>query len=164
MVSFVFVGFTLKGENAEHQWTGHKQSDEDAGHMSSKLIVKRLVLGAEASSEELNVIEAETMSFADMVKLPIAVLKVGEDRQVNMGDLEFHDAPVTFRLTKGKGPVHVLATHLQQEGEESMVAMEEFTESEEELDDEIKADNGENPKKKIKLSKDQKKNKNEKGK
>lgn len=157
-------GFTLKGENAKHQWVGHKQADDvEHNEASSKLIVKRALLGPEAADGEMNVIEAETMSMQEMVKLPIAVLKVGEERQVNLGELEFFDPPVTFRLIQGKGPVHILGQHLQQDEEEHMVDMEEFADQEDEEEDsdnEIKADdNGENPKKKMKFYKNHKKDK-----
>lgn len=37
------------------------------------------------------------MSMRDTVKIPVAVLKSGENRQVRL-DLEFPDAPVTFTL------------------------------------------------------------------
>ena len=40
------------------------------------------------------------------VKIPIAVLKVGETRS-SRPDLEFPDAPVTFKLIEGSGPVHI---------------------------------------------------------
>lgn len=136
--------------------------------MSSKLILKRALLGPEAADGDMNVIEAETMSMQDVIKIPIAVLKVGEERQVNLGELEFFDAPVTFRLIKGKGPVHIMGQHLQQEEEEPMVDMEEYAEAsdDDDLDEEneIKADDGGNPKKKMKLSKNHKKSKNDKGK
>lgn len=136
--------------------------------MSSKLILKRALLGPEAADGDMNVIEAETMSMQDVIKIPIAVLKVGEERQVNLGELEFFDAPVTFRLIKGKGPVHIMGQHLQQEEEEPMVDMEEYAEAsdDDDLDEEneIKADEGGNPKKKMKLSKNHKKSKNDKGK
>uniref|UniRef100_A0A336N285 CSON010882 protein n=2 Tax=Culicoides sonorensis TaxID=179676 RepID=A0A336N285_CULSO len=170
MVDEFFYGFTLKGEKAEHQWTGHKQADDEehSGEMSSKLILKRCLLGPDAAAGELNVVEAETMSMQEMIKIPLVVLKVGEERQVNLGELEFFDAPVTFRLVQGKGPVHVLGQHLQQEEESEMVDMEEFgDEDDEDLEDEehvIKADEDGNPKKKQKLSKDAKKSKNHKGK
>lgn len=163
------TGFTLKGEKAEHQWAGHKNSeDEEHSETSSKLILKRALLGPEAADAEMNVVEAETMSMQEMVKLPIVVLKVGEERQVNLGKLEFFDAPVTFRLVQGKGPVHILGNHLQQDEEEHMVDMEEFADEEEEdldSDNEIKADdNGENPRKKMKLAKNHKKIKGDKAK
>lgn len=42
----------------------------------------------------------------DVVKIPIAVLKVGEARSMNP-HLEFPDGPVTFTLISGSGPVHI---------------------------------------------------------
>jgi len=43
--------------------------------------------------------QVETMSMRDTVKIPVAVLKAGETRQVRL-DLEFPDAPVTFTLVQ----------------------------------------------------------------
>lgn len=40
------------------------------------------------------------------VKIPVAVLKVGETRSITP-DLEFPDAPVTFKLIAGNGPVYI---------------------------------------------------------
>jgi nucleophosmin 3 len=44
--------------------------------------------------------QVETMTITDTVKIPIVVLKSGELRQTKL-DLEFADAPVTFKLIKG---------------------------------------------------------------
>lgn len=41
----------------------------------------------------------EAMSLQEAVKLPVAVLKVGESRHVRL-DIEFPDAPVTFTLVQ----------------------------------------------------------------
>lgn len=49
------------------------------------------------------------MSLQDTVKIPIAVLKIGELRSMQT-NLEFGDV-VTFRLTEGNGPVHILGQH-----------------------------------------------------
>lgn len=51
------------------------------------------------------------MSQRDAVKIPIAVLKVGETRAMRT-DLEFPDAPVTFKLIEGSGPVHIHGQNL----------------------------------------------------
>lgn len=45
------------------------------------------------------------------IKIPIAVLRVGEIR-VAQSFLEFPDAPVTFKLIQGSGPVHIHGHHL----------------------------------------------------
>jgi len=45
--------------------------------------------------------KVETMTITDTVKIPIVVLKSGELRQTKL-DLEFADAPVTFKLIKGE--------------------------------------------------------------
>lgn len=51
------------------------------------------------------------MSQRDAIKIPIAVLKAGETRCVRT-DLEFPDAPVTFTLIEGAGPVYIHGQHL----------------------------------------------------
>lgn len=72
-----------------------------------RLLIKNMLLGAEAKADECNVIEAQAPSAnGEVVKIPIAVLKVGENRSMNPL-LEFPDGPVTFKLTSGTGPVHL---------------------------------------------------------
>lgn len=51
------------------------------------------------------------MSVRNPVKIPIAVLKVGETRSL-LTDLEFPDSPVIFKLVEGNGPVHILGQQL----------------------------------------------------
>lgn len=46
------------------------------------------------------------MSANEIVKIPIAVLKVGESRVVQP-ELEFPYGPVTFTLIEGNGPVYI---------------------------------------------------------
>lgn len=76
-----------------------------------KLIIRQILLGREAKEGEYNVVQVETMSQRDAIKIPIAVLRVGETRFVS-ADLEFPDAPVTFKLIEGSGPVHIHGQHL----------------------------------------------------
>lgn len=70
------------------------------------------------------------MSLRDTVKIPIAVLKVGETRSV-MTDLEFPDAPVIFKLIEGNGPVHIHGQHRPDSYD-----LEDIEEMEEEILDE----------------------------
>lgn len=51
-------------------------------------------------------LQVETTSSTGVVKIPIAVLKVGEAR-TSMVNLEFPEAPVTFKLIEGAGPVYI---------------------------------------------------------
>lgn len=69
------------------------------------------------------------MSLQDTIRIPIAVLKIGELRSIQT-NLEFADVPVTFRLIEGNGPVHIL-------GQQSPVSYEydEVEELEEEISD-----------------------------
>lgn len=65
------------------------------------------------------------MSYLNSVKIPIAILKVGETRQVRL-DLDFPDAPVKFTLTKGTGPVHIHGQDITMEEYEDFSDMEEM--------------------------------------
>ena len=101
--SFPHPGITLKGENDTHTWDSTK--DEEAP--PQRLVIKNLLLGHEAASNEYNVVEAQAPGVnGKVVKIPIAVLKVGESRYMNP-HLEFPDGPVTFKLISGAGPVHL---------------------------------------------------------
>lgn len=48
--------------------------------------------------------QVEAPSVNGPVKIPIAVLKIGEQRVVQ-SNLEFPEGPVTFKLISGNGPV-----------------------------------------------------------
>lgn len=48
----------------------------------------------------------EALSANEAVKIPIAVLKVGESRVVQP-ELEFPYGPVTFTLVEGNGPIYI---------------------------------------------------------
>lgn len=48
--------------------------------------------------------QVETPSVSGSIKIPIAVLKIGEQRVVQ-SNLEFPEGPVTFKLISGSGPV-----------------------------------------------------------
>lgn len=99
-------GITLSGANATYTWDVPKDEDGDATQ-SQRLVIKNLLLGHEAKSDEYNVVEAQAPSAdGKVVKIPIAVLKVGETRSMNP-HLEFPDGPVTFKLISGAGPVHL---------------------------------------------------------
>jgi nucleophosmin 3 len=87
-------------------------------------------------------------------------LKPGETRYANLF-LEFPDAPVTFRLTQGSGPVHIHGQHLVGEFEGELDELDEEAYDEEDSDNEIRADDDDEPKAK-KMKKDLKKEKNNK--
>ena len=69
------------------------------------------------------------------VKIPIAVLKIGEQRVVQ-SNLEFPEGPVTFKLIEGSGPVIITGlqappdtsadeAYAEMAGEEELVDEEE---------------------------------------
>lgn len=95
------------------------------------------------------------MSDRETVKIPVAVLKVGETRQIRV-DLEFPDPPIVFKLIEGAGPVYIHGQHLSG-------IIDEEIEDIDEVEDEMDREDGEeeeeedeeeegNPKKKLKLS------------
>lgn len=51
------------------------------------------------------------MSTSEHLKIPVAVLKVGETRSI-MTHFEFPDAPVTFKLVEGNGPVYIVGNQV----------------------------------------------------
>jgi len=150
MADEFFYGVTLSKAGASVTW-----DPENKDELSSnfKLIIKQILLGHEAKENEFNVVEVEAMSLRDPIKIPIAVLKVGETRSVRT-DLEFPEAPVTFKLIEGNGPVHIHGQHLpgavleeiEDYGEEIEEEIVDEEDGDEEDDDEV------NPKKKIKLA------------
>lgn len=136
-----FYGVTLKGKDSSVEWDV-LSNDEDYPR-GQKLIIKQILLGAEAKEGEFNVVQVQTVK--DSLKIPIAVLKAGETRAVNP-DVEFYDTSVTFKLIQGNGPVYIHGQNLKDEVE--VVDMEEDTDEEDEGEEE--EDDGQ-PKKKIRL-------------
>lgn len=64
------------------------------------------------------------MSMNEHLKIPIAILKAGENRSVTT-NFEFPDPPVVFRLIKGNGPVYIhgnqtpiFMEHMEEEAQE----------------------------------------------
>lgn len=69
------------------------------------------------------------MSLHAPVKIPIAVLKVGETRLVQP-NLEFPDGPVTFTLVEGNGPVYIHGQQVPGKYFESVVDEEYISDEE----------------------------------
>lgn len=69
------------------------------------------------------------------MKIPIAVLKIGEQRVVQ-SNLEFPEGPVTFKLVSGSGPVFITGLQAPPDtNTDEAYAMDEMA-GEEELADE----------------------------
>ncbi|XP_034489552.1 nucleoplasmin-like protein [Drosophila innubila] len=96
----IFFGCTLSDTNTCATWDLIKEDD----FRCNKLVIKQILLDADAKNDEYNVVEV--MSSRDLVKIPIAVLKAGEQRMA-IPDLEFYESNVTFSLIRGSGPVHM---------------------------------------------------------
>lgn len=132
-----FYGVTLTAEENTETWDF---VDEDYSR-GQKLVIKQVLLGAEAKDNEFNVVEVTTGK--DSIQIPIAVLKAGETRAVNP-DVEFYETKVTFKLIKGSGPVYIHGQTIKDDVE--VVDMEEEDDEEEPEDEEI-----EHPKKRAKI-------------
>lgn len=50
-------GATLKGEKSTVTWNPQEKEEEDYPERANKLIVKQMLLGVEAKSDEYNVVE-----------------------------------------------------------------------------------------------------------
>lgn len=80
----------------------------------------------------------ETLSVNETVKIPVAVLKVGESRVVQP-ELEFPYGPVTFTLVEGNGPVYIHGQQVPNGYEDQHIEGGEEFDSEEEVVSSIKA-------------------------
>ncbi|XP_055697696.1 nucleoplasmin-like protein [Phlebotomus papatasi] len=131
-----FYGTTLKNDAPSQTWDPYHKNEENSEMlMPHKLIIKQVLLGYEAKEGEYNVVEVTSPTSQDDVKIPIAVLKVGETRSISM-EMEFPDAPITFKLTQGSGPVHIHGHHLIREAEADLMGeMQEGEEDEDGIDD-----------------------------
>lgn len=76
-------------------------------------------------------IQVETLSTNETVKIPIAVLKVGESRVVQP-ELEFPYGPVTFTLVEGNGPVYIHGQQVPNGYEDQVIEDGEDYDSDEE--------------------------------
>ncbi|XP_075147666.1 nucleoplasmin [Haematobia irritans] len=138
-----FYGVTLSGEGSTVEWEV-LSNDEDFPR-GQKLIIRQILLGAEAKEDEFNVVEVHTVK--DNLKIPIAVLKAGETRAVNP-DIEFYETSATFKLIKGNGPVYIHGQNIKDEVE--VVDMDD-DETDEEDDGEEEEDEAQPQKKKQKM-------------
>ncbi|XP_075229110.1 nucleoplasmin-like protein [Lycorma delicatula] len=137
MTEDYFWGMTLDKAQAAETWDPERGTDpnESTGLRGEHtLLVKQIVLGADAKDGEVNVVEVEAMGYRQDMKFPIAVMKGGGASQ-SVLDLLFPDPPVTFKLTKGSGPVHLLGNHSVGTGELG-ADDDEDDELDEELDEE----------------------------
>ncbi|XP_029156353.1 nucleoplasmin-like protein isoform X2 [Nylanderia fulva] len=157
MAEEYLYGITLTGADAEETWDPeHKNDDSDtAQHIGAdqKLIIKMALLGPEAKPGELNVLQVEAMGLKGPIKTPIALLEMGKTVQIIL-DLSFPDPPVTFKLVKGSGPVHIVGHNLLGAHIEEFDDIDDEME-EENIDDE---DDEKAPQKKRKLLAEDKKN------
>ncbi|XP_044743148.1 nucleoplasmin-like protein isoform X2 [Chrysoperla carnea] len=155
MADEYFYALTLQGAKASESWDPETKATDDyqGGH---KLVIRQAVLGPEAKEGELNVIQVEAMTWKDTIKIPVATLKAGAGGQSQcLLELTFPDPPVTFSLSQGTGPVHIIGHHLIgspiEEFDEIDEMEEEMLDEEEGEDVEDEDDDEEGPKKKAKV-------------
>ncbi|XP_078048794.1 nucleoplasmin-like protein isoform X1 [Augochlora pura] len=134
MAEEYLYGITLEGANSSEVWDPeHKNDDADGTNQhfgaDQKLIIKMALLGPEAKTGELNVLQVEAMGLKGPIKTPIALLEMGKTAQIIL-DLSFPDPPVTFTLVKGSGPVHIVGHNLLG------THMEEFDDMDDEMEEE----------------------------
>ncbi|XP_017076269.1 nucleoplasmin-like protein [Drosophila eugracilis] len=156
MESESFYGVTLSEKEPIAQFDVPEIPEEYIVH-SHKLIIKQISLGPEAKTGEFNVVQAETNINDDgvkkTVKIPIAVLKVGETRSLRP-NVEFPNGSVTFKLVQGTGPVYVCGKAEMNFGEfDDGQIFEEYSDEEEDSELEFDEDaapqtNGKSNKKK----------------
>jgi len=139
-----FYGVTLTGDKKTVTWDVLSNDEEYAYPQAQKLIIKQILLGADAKEDEFNVVEVQTVK--DSIKIPIAVLKAGETRALNP-DVEFYDTAVTFTLIKGSGPVYIHGQNIKDEVVDVDIDDEE-TDEDDEADEETEE---KPPKKKLKV-------------
>ncbi|XP_048877105.1 nucleoplasmin-2b [Brienomyrus brachyistius] len=125
---------TLWGcELNEKNKTGTFRTD-DTEHQH-QLSLRTMCLGADAKSDEFNVVELVTEQGQDEIKaFPMATLRAPGLPTVNLCGIELHP-PITFRLKNGSGPVYICGEHVALEDysdEELEEAGEEMSEEEEE--------------------------------
>ncbi|XP_050534226.1 mitotic apparatus protein p62-like isoform X3 [Daktulosphaira vitifoliae] len=158
MTEDYFWGVTLdKTKNVEIWDPDVKPDANDSSHVfrgEHTLLVKQAVLGPEVPDGDVNVIEVEAMGYKSDIKFPVVVLKGGAGLSQCVLDLLFPDPPVTFKLVKGSGPIHLLGNHsvgIAGEGmadeEDDDEIDEEFEEEEEEVIEEVTEKNSVDEKK-----------------
>ncbi|XP_025204149.1 nucleoplasmin-like protein isoform X4 [Melanaphis sacchari] len=145
MTEDYFWGVTLDKTKVTEVWDPDVKPDaNDSSHVfrgEHTLLVKQAVLGPEVPDGEVNVIEVEAMGYKSDIKFPVVVLKGGTGHSQCVLDLLFPDPPVTFKLVKGNGPIHLLGNHSVGTGEgmadeeDDDEIDEEFEEEEEEVDE-----------------------------
>ena len=133
-----FYGVTLTGENNTADWD-MPSSDEG---FSRGLIIKQILLGADAKQGEVNVVAVYTVDESS--RIPIAVLKAGETRAVNP-DLEIFETSLSFQLISGNGPVYIHGQNIIADVGERNHDLFDYEDGEEE------EETDEHPKKKQKL-------------
>jgi len=131
-------GCKLFSDTPSYKWDTSEE-DDDEDFVEHTLQLKQLVLGAEATISERNIVAIETKSFdGEDLQLVIGCLEVGKTENQAV-DLTFtNEIPVTFRLVHGAGPVHLIAQHTvefpEAEGSEADTA-DETCDSEEGVPD-----------------------------
>lgn len=95
---------TLTKDNPSVEWKQVSYLKKEA-LFKTKLHIKQILLGHDATPDEFNVVQLELKSPAQ--RQTVAVLKLGEV-QSSLAEIELFQGAVTFDLIKGSGPVHIM--------------------------------------------------------
>eukprot|EP00117_Sycon_ciliatum_P001049 scpid79664/ scgid5709/ Mitotic apparatus protein p62 len=143
MSESLFWTVELTKGNPESTWPASTPDDEAAEAATYVLEVERACLGSSAKQNDLNIVSVSTVAQDGETNnvTPIARLKVGGKEQCRIG-LQF-SSNVTFKLTSGNGPVHLMGLHeTEYDDENDIDDMEAYDDSEEEDDSEEDSEEG----------------------
>jgi len=127
-----FWGCTLTKDKPEFKYSFEEEEDDDTDYLVHTLFLRHAVLGKDVAENVRQILEIETKDFSgEIIKHPIASLKLGSN-EMSLLDINFSSStPVTFRLLEGEGPLHITAQELVEFPPENLDRTEaEFTEDE----------------------------------
>merc|ERR1712002_1101478 len=127
-----FWGCTLTKDKPEFKYSFEEEEDDDTDYLVHTLFLRHAVLGKDVAENVRQILEIETRDFSgEIIKHPIASLKLGSN-EMSLLDINFSSStPVTFRLLEGEGPLHITAQELVEFPPENLDRTEaEFTEDE----------------------------------
>lgn len=113
---------TLDSNNRNNTWDPERilGPQGDALCREHQLSIKHILIEAETRDNDQNVVEIETVGYKEQsVKFPI-IIKLGKQRMMQM-NLFFPNPPVSFHLSRGSGPVHLLGNHSVNSPEEDII-------------------------------------------
>jgi len=128
-----FWGAELSKDKPTFKW--NPEMDEEFSDTQSILFLKRAVLGLKAVEGQRNIVEAHCTSADDEAsEHPILSLTLGLEDHCDV-ELSFkHMEEVSFKLTSGTGPVHLVGQHYLETNREA--GMDDTDMDDEEVEEE----------------------------